>query len=75
MTPSLDPAPNAEGWNNLPVTVTWLCVDALSGVSTCSDGETLSVEGTGQSSTGVASDVAGNTTVGSTADAISNHHR
>ena len=30
------PAPNARGWNNSPVTVSYACDDALSGIASCS---------------------------------------
>lgn len=53
------PAPNAAGWNNTDVTVTYTCNDALSGVATCTAPQTL-VEGAAQSSTGTAVDKAGN---------------
>ena len=61
------PPPNGAGWNNTDVTVSFTCADTLSGVDTCSGPETLTDEGAGQSSTGMATDLAGNeaeTTVG-----------
>ncbi|MEI5585222.1 MULTISPECIES: PxKF domain-containing protein [unclassified Agromyces] len=48
-----------NGWYNAPVTVDFTCLDALSGVATCSDDAQLG-EGAGQSSTGTATDRAGN---------------
>ena len=54
------PAPNAAGWNNGPVTVSFLCDDAESGIATCPDPTTVSTEGIGQSVTGTAIDNAGN---------------
>jgi hypothetical protein len=56
---SASPAPNANGWNNTDVTVSFSCADTLSGVATCSADTTLS-EGAGQSVSGTAVDNAGN---------------
>jgi hypothetical protein len=55
-----DRAANSFGWYNAPVTVTWTCADSLSGVASCSPPSTISTQGTGQSVTGAATDVAGN---------------
>ena len=55
------PAANGFGWNNTPVTVTFDCSDAESGVAGCTDPATLSNEGAGQSALGTAVDNAGNT--------------
>jgi hypothetical protein len=54
------PAPNANGWNNTDVTVTFTCGDVLSGVLSCGPDVTLTGEGAGQSVTGTAEDYAGN---------------
>ena len=54
------PAANGAGWNNSPVTVSFLCADSESGIASCSDSTTLSTEGLGQSVTGTAVDNAGN---------------
>jgi hypothetical protein len=54
------PAANGFGWNNGPVTVTFDCADAESGVAGCSDPVTLADEGAGQSAHGTAVDNAGN---------------
>jgi hypothetical protein len=51
----------ANGWYVGPVTVTFTCSDALSGVATCPDPATLSANGAGQSASGTATDKAGNT--------------
>ncbi|MEJ2852369.1 MULTISPECIES: OmpL47-type beta-barrel domain-containing protein [unclassified Saccharothrix] len=48
-------------WTNQPITVTFTCADALSGVDTCTAPVTLSGEGADQSATGTATDKAGNT--------------
>ncbi|HZR23530.1 MAG TPA: choice-of-anchor tandem repeat GloVer-containing protein [Vicinamibacterales bacterium] len=62
------PAANANDWTNTPVTVTFSCSDALSGVAFSNpDSVIVSAEGHGQSVDGTCSDVAGNeasTTVG-----------
>jgi hypothetical protein len=42
---SQTPAPNANGWNNGPVTVSWTCADGLSGPVTATVSATLSGEG------------------------------
>jgi microsomal dipeptidase-like Zn-dependent dipeptidase len=52
---------NAAGWNNTAVTVNFTCADALSGVASCTQPQTLSAEGASQSSSGEAVDNAGNT--------------
>jgi hypothetical protein len=54
------PAPNAAGWNNTDVTVSFTCGDSMSGVASCGPDQTLSGEGSGQSATGTAVDNAGN---------------
>jgi 6-phosphogluconolactonase (cycloisomerase 2 family) len=54
------PAPNAAGWNTTPVTVTFACSDALSGVVSCPEPILLASEGAGQSALGSAADLAGN---------------
>jgi hypothetical protein len=55
------PAANSNGWYNAPVTITWACGDALSGVASCENPTTLSTDGSGQSRTGHVADKAGNT--------------
>ncbi|WP_411720418.1 OmpL47-type beta-barrel domain-containing protein [Mycetocola sp.] len=50
----------ASGWYNGPVTVTFTCSDALSGVATCPDPVVLSANGTNTAS-GTVTDKAGNT--------------
>lgn len=54
------PAPNAYGWNNSSVTVTFTCTDDLSGVLSCTAPQTLTTEGRDQPVTGTAVDNAGN---------------
>ncbi|HEY3367324.1 MAG TPA: hypothetical protein VGK74_19885 [Symbiobacteriaceae bacterium] len=55
-----DRAPNA-GWYKAPVTYTFTCNDALSGVTDCPAPITLSGEGANQSVSGTVTDKAGNT--------------
>ena len=58
---SASPAPNANGWNNTPVTVAFACLDALSGVACITNNPTvLDGEGIDQAATGVCTDAAGN---------------
>jgi hypothetical protein len=69
ITSSQSPAPNANGWNKIPVTVTFTCVDSPpadnpaatpSGVESVDKPITLSNEGANQPATGNCTDVAGN---------------
>lgn len=58
---SATPAPNAAGWNNTDVTVSFLCDDGLgSGIATCTNDTVLSTDGADQSVSGTATDLAGN---------------
>ncbi len=59
ITGSVPPA-NANGWYNAPVTASFTCADALSGVATCPASTTLSTDGAGQSVSGTAIDTADN---------------
>ncbi len=61
ITASRTPAPNAAGWNNGPVTVSFTCNDALSGIAECPAAVTLVAEGANQTVTRAARDRAGNT--------------
>jgi hypothetical protein len=54
------PAPNANGWNNTDVTVSFSGTDALSGIDSCSADVVLSTEGTNQGASGSCTDSAGN---------------
>ena len=53
-------APNAAGWYNADVTVTFTCADGLSGLASCTGPQTLG-EGNNQTANGTAVDKAGNT--------------
>lgn len=57
---TLNPLPNANGWHNTDVTVTFTAVDALSGVNLVSNPVLVTSEGAGQVVTGTAIDLAGN---------------
>ncbi|HVK25314.1 MAG TPA: hypothetical protein VM677_28490, partial [Actinokineospora sp.] len=59
VTSSVSSAANEHGWYNQDVTVSFECVDALSGVDTCSAPVTLG-EGANQSAAGGSTDAAGN---------------
>src|SRR5258708_9113932 len=54
--------PNANGWNNTPVTVSFAGTDSISGsgVAGCSASVALTAEGAGQTARGNCSDIAGN---------------
>ena len=65
---SRSPVANAAGWNNSPVTVTWTCSDALSGVITPTDSVTLASEGAAQPATGACRDHADHLTSSTLAD-------
>jgi hypothetical protein len=61
ITGTRSPTANENGWNNDDVTVTFECDDDLSGIASCTDPQSVSAEGAGQSVTGTATDQAGNT--------------
>lgn len=59
---SISPTPDSNGVNTvLPVTITFTCTDALSGVASCPSAITVTAAGMNQSFAGTATDVAGNT--------------
>jgi len=57
---AVSPPPNAAGWNNGTVTVTFTCRDAASGVALCPAPVIVTGDGAGQVISGRALDVAGN---------------
>ncbi len=61
ITSKVSPAPNAAGWNNTSVTVSFECSDKTSGIDTCPSPVTVSSEGANIATTGTATDKAGNT--------------
>jgi hypothetical protein len=58
--PTRAPAPNANGWNNSDVAVTWTCSDALSGALTPSTTQFVGGNGGDLSATGTCTDKADN---------------
>ena len=58
---SLNPQPNAAGWNAGPVTVTFACADGLSGIASCTPPVTVTTPGS-QTVNGTAIDKAGSQT-------------
>ena len=60
---TVSPSPNSSGWNNTSsVTVTFSCSDSGSGISSCTDPVTISSGDGAYTVTGIATDIAGNTT-------------
>jgi PKD repeat protein len=58
---SQDPPPNAAGWNNTDVTLSFTCGDSTSGIASCPDAVIVTTESAGQVVSGTAVDQAGNT--------------
>jgi hypothetical protein len=55
------PTPNANGWNNTDVTVSFTGIDTTSGLDSCTPNPVvLNSEGTGQSASATCTDLAGN---------------
>src|SRR3954468_24754122 len=59
----LAPPPNANGWNNTPVTVHFICADAVAGIQTCPPDQLISGDGADQSVSATTIDLAGNSAV------------
>jgi hypothetical protein len=55
------PLANGFGWNNTDITVSYTCSDSVSAIAACGGPQVVATEGTGQSRSGVAVDLAGNT--------------
>ncbi len=60
ITASVDPQPNAAGWNKSDVTVTFTCNDTNSGIASCTGPVLVTAEGAAQIVTGTAVNNAGN---------------
>ena len=57
---SVSPAPNANGWNNTNVTVTFNCGAGSAAIVNCPGPQTISSQGMGQIVSGTVTDAAGN---------------
>jgi len=60
ITSGVSQFPNAAGWNNSDVTSTFICLDSLSGMASCTMPIVTSTEAANQTITGTAVDLAGN---------------
>ena len=58
---TVTPSPNAAGWNNSNVTITFTCSDSGSGIDSCPSPREVTTEGANQMVTGTARDRASNT--------------
>ena len=62
IVPVISPAPNASGWNNSSVKVSFTCTSGTAPLATCPASQTVSTEGASQIVSGTVTDVAGNST-------------
>ena len=69
-TASRTPGPNANGWNNTAVTVTFAGTDSPSGIDVCQPAVILSADGINQSASGTCTDKAGNVSLAATLGGI-----
>ena len=60
ITASVSPDSNSAGWHKSDVAVSFQCDDVTSGIATCSEPTTVTVEGAAQVISGTAVDNAGN---------------
>ncbi|MGA8872804.1 MAG: SBBP repeat-containing protein, partial [Candidatus Acidiferrales bacterium] len=65
ITASPSPGPNAAGWNNSAVTVTFACVPGAAPIQSCTSPTIVSTEGANQVVSGTAADTANNTATAS----------
>ena len=65
ITAQSSPQPNANGWNNTDVTVSFAADDSLSGIAIVTDPVAVTTEGEGQQISGEAVDLAGNSAAAS----------
>ena len=61
ITAAVTPAPNAAGWNNSDVTVTFTCTPGGAPIAFCPPSQVVSTEGDNQPITGTVRDAAGST--------------
>lgn len=61
ITSSLIPSPNANGWNNSPVTVSFSCTPGPAPIQSCADPAMVRAEGANHSVTGTVVDTLNNT--------------
>lgn len=59
ITATLSPAPNASGWNNSDVTLSYTCTPGALAIVSCQSPQIISTEGAGQIVTGTVTDSAG----------------